>query len=588
MKKTWTNTAYMLRLIWKTTPSYVLLEILQGVIMGVWGSADVVFVKLFYDCVSQNRSFAEAAGIIAGMVGVTVLSQWWFQWYRNVKKPILQQKTAYAMNKSLFEKAKTLDLACYDNPDYYNDFVWAMNQSDSQAAALLNTISNAVTMLVTMVTTTAVISTVSPVLALLAIASAVVTILLNRRITKVDFDGNTAKNPVSRKCSYYERIFSTPDYAKEIRIEHVDEVITEKYDESLRDIRSISEKFNFERMKYRLPLSIISDLMQPIVYIILLYQIMVTRTTDLGGLAVAFSAFWNLRGRLQSFVTLMTRLPEHALYTEKVRTFLNNQPKISSGVLEVPAFESLELKNVSFAYSKDVPVLHDINLTIRKGEKVAIVGYNGAGKTTLVKLLMHLYEPTAGQIEINGRPVEKYNTASWQNRISAVFQDYRIFALSVAENVLCGTFEPSEGKKVEKALEYAAFDNKLPELENGVCTELTREFYEDGTNLSGGESQKIAIARIFTENNDLIIMDEPSSALDPMAEYRINRNIMEYAKDKTVIMISHRLSTTRDADRIYMFEDGRIIEAGSHEELMKADGKYAEMFRIQAEKYIEV
>lgn len=229
--------------------------------------------------------------------------------------------------------------------------------------------------------------------------------------------------------------------------------------------------------------------------------------------------------------------------------------------------------------------LEGINLTIHKGEKVAIVGYNGAGKTTLTKLLMRLYDPVEGEILYNGRNLKEYDIPSLRDKIGTVFQDYKIFACTVAENVLGDECTENDRSTVTEALTSATFRDKLDSLEKGMDTELTKEFYDEGINLSGGESQKVAIARIFAHPYDLIIMDEPSSALDPMAEYELNHTILDYAQDKTVVFISHRLSTTRMADRILMFDSGHLIESGSHDELMAMNGKYAEMFKLQAEKY---
>ena len=228
-----------------------------------------------------------------------------------------------------------------------------------------------------------------------------------------------------------------------------------------------------------------------------------------------------------------------------------------------------------------------MNLKISRGEKIAIVGYNGAGKTTLTKLVMRLYDPDEGEIFYNGRNVKEYTLESIRQRMAAVFQDYRIFACSVGENVAGGRYDAQNAGKVLEALENSSFTGKLRSLPLGIETQLTREFENSGTQLSGGEQQKLAIARAFYKNADLIILDEPSSALDPDAEYELNQAVYEYAGNRTVIFISHRLSTTRHADRIYMFDSGKLVECGTHEELTAAGGRYAYMFRLQAEKYRE-
>jgi ATP-binding cassette subfamily B protein len=238
-------------------------------------------------------------------------------------------------------------------------------------------------------------------------------------------------------------------------------------------------------------------------------------------------------------------------------------------------------------------VLKNVSFTIRKGEKTAIVGYNGAGKTTLIKLVMRLYDPTEGRILYNGRDIRDYDLKEYRDRIGAVFQDYRIFAATLGENVMGGGYErtPENESRIRQALDSATFTERLNTLEKGLETPLTREIDKEGVNLSGGEAQKVAIARIFVRSYDLIIMDEPSSALDPVAEYELNHSILNAADSRdsgrtaTVIFISHRLSTTRFADRIFLFSGGELCEQGSHDELIAMEGKYAEMFRMQAEKY---
>ena len=227
-----------------------------------------------------------------------------------------------------------------------------------------------------------------------------------------------------------------------------------------------------------------------------------------------------------------------------------------------------------------------MSFSIKKGEKIAIVGYNGAGKSTLVKLLMRLYDPESGEVQCNGKSVKNYRLDEYRGKYGALFQDFKLFACSIAENVVASPYDKQRDEgRVLDALHKSEFDAKLATLEQGIDTPLTREYKENGVNLSGGEEQKVAIARVLAHDCDVIVMDEPSSALDPIAEYEINNTIMREAADRTIIFISHRLSTTRMADRILMFADGRLIEQGSHEELMSLDGKYAEMFNMQAEKY---
>jgi ATP-binding cassette subfamily B protein len=293
--------------------------------------------------------------------------------------------------------------------------------------------------------------------------------------------------------------------------------------------------------------------------------------------------------------TIFPQISENSLYIEKIRNFISYEKKIKSTKnLPVPREpKTLELKNVSFGYTeKDGYILHDICLTIRPDQKIALVGYNGAGKTTLIKLIMRLYDPSEGEILYNGINIKDYNINEYREMIGTVFQDFKIFATTVGYNVVLDYKDADtitrQEKDVREALKFSGFEEKLDSLPQDLLTELTTEFEEDGVDLSGGESQKLAIARAFYKDAHLVILDEPSSALDPIAEYQLNEAMLQAVDNRTVIFISHRLSTTRNADRIIMLEQGRIIEEGTHEELIHLQEKYATMWKVQAGKYVDI
>lgn len=258
---------------------------------------------------------------------------------------------------------------------------------------------------------------------------------------------------------------------------------------------------------------------------------------------------------------------------------------MKDGEKEVPESGDIRLENVQFIYEGNTePTLKNISMHIRKGEKVALVGFNGAGKSTLIKLLLRLYDVERGKITYAGEDIRKYRMREYRSRFGALFQDFEIFATDIRSNLTMNVNELDE-KKAEEALKKAGFWERFRKMPGGYDTQLTKEFAADGAGLSGGEAQKLALARVLYADPGIIVMDEPSSALDPIAEYELNRTITELAEEKTVIIISHRLSTTRFMDRIYLLEDGEIIEQGNHESLLAQNGAYAEMFRLQAEKY---
>lgn len=247
---------------------------------------------------------------------------------------------------------------------------------------------------------------------------------------------------------------------------------------------------------------------------------------------------------------------------------------------------ALEFCHVDFTYpGTDRRVLHDVNFTLRQGETLAVVGINGAGKSTLVKLLLRFYDPTGGQILYNGKPLPEYDLEQLRAAFGTVFQDYKNFALSVNENVIGHACTPAEKALAEQALRHSGVWDKIASLPRGADTVLTREFDEAGTGLSGGENQKVSTARLFARDFQIAVLDEPSSALDPVAEYKMYENLLQVTENKTVIFISHRLSSAVLSDRILVLADGQVQESGSHRQLMEQNGLYADMFRLQASGY---
>lgn len=579
------NIWFLIKLAFGYAPWFIALEISHGIFMGVFTSADVIFVKLFYEALEKNLPFEHVLAIILLIIAVTFLYQLWFQFYRNVIRPWNHQTLQTRLNLYLFEHARRMDLECYEKNEFYDNFVWATRQSDSQISNLLRMISNMITMLIAVVITTSTMASVSVMMTIFAVATSILTIFLQRKRVKNTYECNVEINKVDRKLGYYERVFYTPDYAKELRLSNISKVLIGKYNKELTEKRDVAAKHNVKGLKYALPLNLSSILMQPIVYMVLLYQSMGEGFKAISEIAITYSIFWNLRGRMQALMELSVRIAEIALYTDVIRTFLETNPKVNIGSVPINNIDRIDFNHVHFGYEADKDVLHDICVSVKKGEKIALVGYNGSGKTTFVKLLVNLYRPNFGTILYNGYDVSEYSKESLIEKTGLVFQDYKLYALSIAENVYCDLVENIDEGCVAFALNEVNFKLDDFAFKSGIFTELTKEFTSDGIILSGGESQKVAISRVFAHDYDLIILDEPSASLDPITEYNLYRHIEKKTDGKTIIYISHRLSTTRNADRIYMFKNGRIIETGNHSELMEMNGEYAYMYRIQAEKF---
>ena len=497
------------------------------------------------------------------------------------------------VQRKFIRKAADIDLICYDNKKYFDDFVIAASQSEEMLTlGVISTgyiIGNAAGIL----TLGALVLSVDPVIAVFPLVGFVVNIITRFKITEYEYNYEMEYKRIMRKADYSKRVFYQPEYAKEIKLSDIRIPLKLQFNEAVEEVTGKAHEIGVKiallsLVNWIATFTVMSDFAIPVY---LGYLALVRKSIALGDVAAMNNAEEGIRNNLDGMNYALVRFQKVGQFAERFRRFVDYEIQIENkqGIFPMPQeHQTLEVKHMSFRYDgADRDTLHDISLTIKPGEKVAFVGENGAGKTTLVKLLMHLYDVTDGSICYGGHDIREYGTGEYRERIGAVFQDYQIYGATLAENVLMDEVEVGNRERILEALKQADFEKRLSRLPDGPDTNMTREFREDGTMLSGGEAQKVAIARMFvrTGKQFLAILDEPSSALDPLAEYKLNTNMMKNAGDAAVIFISHRLSTTRDADRIYMFENGRIIEQGSHQELMRLGGKYAAMFEKQAYYY---
>jgi ATP-binding cassette subfamily B protein len=574
------NILFALRFAAKHSPLYFWVKILLSVLNAVQGFIGVLALKILLDIMELGKPFSDALWFMLIYFGFTVLLNLLNSFMSTYIAPRGEEKLNAGMNRILYDKAAALDLACYDSPKFYNDFVWSVSQANPKIDAMLEKTANLISAVVTVFMT----GVLFVFLDWMGLAVVAVTIVLGMILSKIanelQYKRDSDTLAKYRERDYISRVFYLADYAKEIRLFRAAGRLKKDFYEINAKIMALLKKYNIKIFLLRTnDFYVIRSIIQGFYLIYLVFMKIVRQSIGFGDIAALYNALNNL---YWSTIDITEQIPElitDTLYIERLRKFLEYQSVIETGSLPVPQQPcAIEFVNVSFAYD-DMPVLQNISLVIKPGEKIAIVGYNGAGKTTLVKLLMRLYDPTAGEIRLNGVNIKEYDLAEYRRKIGAVFQDYQIFAATLYDNVVMDNLEGCE-KNVRAALAQSGFADMLP-----LETPLTREFMDNGVNLSGGESQKVAIARAFFKSADYMIFDEPSSALDPISEYNIYNAMRDASAGKTVIFISHRLSSTKMADKIYMFENGNIIEAADHDTLMNSNGKYGKMFKMQAEKY---
>ena len=549
---------------------------------------DSFLIKLIVDGIEGGTpvSFILTYMIIIGVIYITVSITQNYFW--NIKSPKATRRIAANLQKRLFKKAGEVDLACYETPAFYDKYVKAFDETSSRVNKVMQTISNLVWRVVSLLCNSFLLFYIDPWLILFGLFPLTLG-FVRRWGNRLYHEHTVEQKPLDREVRYIRRTFYLGDYAKEMRMSGMPAFM-------LKGLDSTYKKFHALRIKYGIKRGIARYLQNIGIDVVCIlgamlyaaWQTVALGNMSIGDCIVIFNSIGTISWCLSTLVQSFTEFGEHSLFLEDVRYFLDYEPKIKEDPCAIKAVAGeLSLEGVCFRYEgAEEDTLKDITLTIKKGERIALVGHNGSGKSTLVKLLLRLYDPTDGKITLDGRDIREYRLSSYRDLYSSVMQDYRIFSLSVKDNVTMRRECDGDRALVTRALGDSGIYDKIMTLDEGIDTTLTREFDSEGANLSGGEGQKVALARVFAADTPFIILDEPSSALDPIAEHKMFENMIRASEGKSVIFISHRLSSAVDADRIYLMEHGRIIEEGTHTALMKGNGTYAEMFRKQAESYV--
>lgn len=584
---------FLFKLCFKAAPVCVLLLIVEYV-----RNEAVIFLEFTFglnyvlECAEFGRPFREAAVFLLCLLGFVVLGLLFNAYlYQKVQMKSVP-KMKQALKEMMYQKAREIDLACYDDPQFYNDYVLSVSEAENQVDRMFGVLQGLFTGVTSILLSGAFFIGNDPVSFLFVAVSFTASLWAGKALNRLNFKIRNEKNPYERKLGYVNRVFYLNDYAKEVRLNtEVSDLLLRDFDATNDAVLSIDRQYAGKRFFGQFAKDYLgNDFLIDVVYMVyLVYSAAVLHRISYSNVAVMRGAANRMKNRMRQFSGVYPQMQEISLYVEKMQNFLRIKPEIIStenrALPEKPA--EIELKNVSFGYNeKDGYILKNISMKIEPYSKIAIVGYNGAGKTTLIKLIMRLYDPNEGEILLDGVNIREYNVEEYRRKIGTVFQDFKIFAATVKENVLLDFAETGSDEAVRTAIEKSGFSERLGTLSGGLSTNLTTEFEDDGVNLSGGEGQKLAVARVFYKNANLIILDEPSSALDSIAEYHLNHSMLSAAEHKSVVFISHRLSTTRIADRIYMLENGSIIEEGSHAALLKKGGKYAHMWSVQAGQYL--
>ena len=582
------NVIFALKLVWEADKrlliGYLVTEISNKVLsMYV---QNILFLKVLLSIIDGKADFKTYFTYLLLFFGVYFLVNV-ISAFAEKTRLISAKIVLKRLNNKIFEKATTLDVSCYENPEFYDKYQRATLVLSSSYFDLIcwdvAAIIGGIIALICVVTTVTVINPLYLLFLLPVTLVFVIEIYKSKAVYKRDLEMTTN----NRIKAYIQRTMFLKEYSKDMRTSNIFAVLIQRFKKAIDGNVFILKKYGPKLFICSMVSSLFSDFI-PIIgtYALAGYQFIFTKALSISSFSVVLSSINSVRDSTMSIAEGFDELSQMALFFQNLRDFFDYEPKITDGGKDAEEFQSIEFKNVTFGYpDTNKTILKNVSFKINKGETIAVVGVNGAGKSTLVKLLLRFYDANEGEILYNGINVKEYNVNSLRSAFATVFQDYKNFAVSVNENIMCHECSDEEKQLAEKALRQSGVWDKIQSLPKGADTVLTREFEIDGAGLSGGENQKVSAARLFARDFEIAILDEPSSALDPIAEYKMYENLIEVTKNKTVIYISHRLSSAVLSDRIFVLGNGTILESGSHSELMAQNGEYSKMFTLQASSY---
>ncbi|HBI7379685.1 TPA: ABC transporter ATP-binding protein [Clostridium perfringens] len=532
--------------------------------------------------------------ILMTLIGFFLLSSvvnYSIDWLRCAYSPrVTKIRTDYITMIS--DKIMKMDFKNTEDPEVLNKIKSVMNavmSNNTGVEGVYHTLLGLFGRLTAFVGYISIVLFLSPWILLFLIINVLISYALTMRVKKYEYSQKEKAADKDRRTFYVFDTMYDFAYGKDIRIYDLKNILIDKFKKFRGERIDISNDVQEKQLKVKIVDVILLVIREFVVYGYLIYNVLFTGMS-IGDFTMYFSTINGFGDWMKGILDDLANIKAQNMYLDDMREFLEIKSEDKEKTRDIPIDSSyeIEFKNVSFKYPKtDKYIYKNLSLKIKKGQRLAIVGINGAGKTTFVKLLCRLYEPTSGEILINGVNIKDFSKEEYYKILSVVFQDIKTFAFTVAENVSLENLEDVDREKVLHCIEKAGVGDKINSLEKGIDTSLLKILDGEGVELSGGENQKLALARALYKNGKIVILDEPTSALDAVAEYNIYKGFDELIGDKTAIYISHRLASTKFCDVIAFFENGEIVEYGTHEELLKKNGKYSDMFNIQAQYYKE-
>lgn len=589
----------VMRLVWSTSALFTALLGILSLLQGFSPALSVWITGLVIDSVVVGIRTHSPSPIWfpVGLQLAVLLFSNLLSTLSNIVQQLLQEKVSNRVQILILEKADTLDLAFFENPEFYDKMRQAADQSTYQPVSMISQTFDLFRTAVTMFSMIFLLLQLSWWLAIVALIVPIPAFVSSINYGWRGFQRKRRQSPERRVMDYFNRLITTDTYNKEIKLFTLGSFFIKQFKRLANKLYEEDKEIVVRRYLINLLWTALTGVANSAIYLYVALQVVLSLGhISLGSLSRYTQAAVQAGQSFQGLLGGISSSYENNLYVNTLFEFLAYEPQIVSPpeaqpVVPAPGNRGLdiEFRNVSFTYPGKDPETHialkNVSFTVHAGEAIALVGRNGAGKTTIVKLLTRLYDPDEGEILIGGRNVKEYDLNELREQVGVIFQDYVTYFLSARENIGVGRVNEIENDElVSSAARKSGADTVIERLPDGYETMLGR-WFNKGTQLSGGEWQKVALARAFMRDAGILILDEPTSSLDARAEYEVFTHFRILTGGKTAIFISHRFSTVRLADRIFVLENGHIIESGSHKQLMELDGHYAELFNLQAEAY---
>ena len=579
--------------ICKPYKKYGLYLLLSIVIMGLYSPIeDFLYVRtpeIILNLLTDGKPFHVVVAIAALLTFAAFLNS---AILKLARAYFTKKKTSISLqaNREIYEKAVHVDYKYIDDPKYYDNFAWAVEEYSTQLENARKFLIDFAQCTLSIILLGTLIATLGPWILLAEVIQSLLHVVVNKYLNAISIKYKEDLIPVDRRLGYFHRLFYLKEYAADMKSTMLGKIAGESYDNCGEQKLKVQSKYVWKLELLHILHEAVLCVTEIIIVIYIIKNIINGNIPEAATYMTLMLSFYRLDSKIYILTYLLRDANILSMNVERIRKFFKLESKIENDVgpdkvqPESGCF-SVELKDVGFSYENSDFSLSNLNLSIQPGEKIAIVGENGAGKSTFMKLLLRLYDVDSGTIYINGRPIKDYDVRRMRSRIGVAFQSTNIYAMSFADNI--SLYHPVTAEKMRETAKQFGLDDVLKKNCADYNAQLTREFFEDGILLSGGEAQKVGLSRVMSGDFSLLLLDEPSSALDPLAEYKLSEAILSAANQTTTIMVSHRLSSVRDADRIIVMDHGQICESGTHGALMEAKGKYYEMFTKQAENYVK-